>query len=119
MGFSRHPLKPLSTDHVLVEAVYGLGEGLVGGELEADRYEVSVRVGGGAGGRGAGSRSIRGRWTCWGWGWWAGLAGSWSRWVGKLVRVQVGGGAGGPGQSWSVYRLGEGLVVPGLAECTE
>ena len=42
VGFSRHPLKPLSTDHVLVEAVYGLGEGLVGGELEGDRYEVSI-----------------------------------------------------------------------------
>ena len=41
VGFSRHPLKPLSSDCVLVEAVYGLGEGLVSGELEADRYEVS------------------------------------------------------------------------------
>ncbi len=40
VGFSRHPLTPLSTDHVLVEAVYGLGEGLVSGEFEADRYEV-------------------------------------------------------------------------------
>ena len=40
VGFSRHPLKPVSTDNVLVEAVYGLGEGLVSGELEADRYEV-------------------------------------------------------------------------------
>ena len=43
VGFSRHPLKPLSTDHVLVEAVYGLGEGLVSGALEADRYEVRVQ----------------------------------------------------------------------------
>ena len=41
VGFSRHPLKPLSSDVALVEAVYGLGEGLVSGELEADRYEVS------------------------------------------------------------------------------
>ena len=40
VGFSRHPLKPLSSDCVLIEAVYGLGEGLVSGELEADRYEV-------------------------------------------------------------------------------
>ena len=40
VAFSRHPLKPLSSDAVLVEAVYGLGEGLVSGELEADRYEV-------------------------------------------------------------------------------
>ena len=42
MGFSRHPLKPLSANCVFVEAVYGLGEGLVSGELEADRYEVST-----------------------------------------------------------------------------
>ena len=44
VGFSRHPLKPVSSDAVLVEAVYGLGEGLVSGELEADRYEVRVCV---------------------------------------------------------------------------
>ena len=44
VGFSRHPLKPVSSDAVLVEAVYGLGEGLVSGELEADRYEVCVCV---------------------------------------------------------------------------
>ena len=41
VAFSRHPLSPLTKDTVLVEAVYGLGEGLVSGELEADRYEVS------------------------------------------------------------------------------
>ncbi|XP_065909543.1 rifampicin phosphotransferase-like isoform X2 [Dysidea avara] len=41
VAFSRHPLKPLTADSVLVEAVYGLGEGLVSGELEADSYEVS------------------------------------------------------------------------------
>jgi len=40
VAFSRHPLKPLTADSVLVEAVYGLGEGLVSGELEADSYEV-------------------------------------------------------------------------------
>ena len=40
VAFSRHPLTPLSSNTVLVEAVYGLGEGLVSGELEADRYEV-------------------------------------------------------------------------------
>ena len=40
VAFSRHPLTPLSSDSVLVEAVYGLGEGLVSGELEADRYQV-------------------------------------------------------------------------------
>ena len=27
---------------MLIEAVYGLGEGLVSGELEADRYEVGM-----------------------------------------------------------------------------
>ncbi|XP_064399663.1 rifampicin phosphotransferase-like isoform X2 [Halichondria panicea] len=41
VAFSRHPLSPITKDAVLVEAVYGLGEGLVSGELEADRYEVS------------------------------------------------------------------------------
>ena len=41
VGFSRHPLKPLSSDVSLIEAVYGLGEGLVSGLLEADRYEVT------------------------------------------------------------------------------
>lgn len=40
VAFSRHPLKPLSEGSVLIEAVYGLGEGLVSGELEADSYEV-------------------------------------------------------------------------------
>ena len=40
VAFSRHPLKPLSSNSVFIEAVYGLGEGLVSGELEADRYEV-------------------------------------------------------------------------------
>ena len=42
VGFSRHPLKPLSSNCVLLEAVYGLGEGLVSGALEADRYEVII-----------------------------------------------------------------------------
>ncbi|CAI8037287.1 Prodigiosin synthesizing transferase PigC [Geodia barretti] len=41
VGFSRHPLLPVSSHSVLVEAVYGLGEGLVSGLLEADRYQVS------------------------------------------------------------------------------
>ena len=41
VAFSRHPLKPLTEGSVLIEAVYGLGEGLVSGELEADSYEVS------------------------------------------------------------------------------
>lgn len=40
VAFSRHPLKPISAECVFIEAVYGLGEGLVSGELEADRFEV-------------------------------------------------------------------------------
>ena len=40
VAFSRHPLTPLSSNTVLVEAVFGLGEGFVSGELEVDRYEV-------------------------------------------------------------------------------
>ena len=40
VAFSRHPLKPISGNCVFIEAVFGLGEGLVGGELEADRFEV-------------------------------------------------------------------------------
>ena len=42
VAFSRHPLKPISSNSVFIEAVYGLGEGLVSGELEADRYEVKL-----------------------------------------------------------------------------
>jgi pyruvate,water dikinase len=41
VAFSRHPLRPLSTPVVFIEAVLGLGEGLVSGELVADQYEVS------------------------------------------------------------------------------
>ncbi len=44
VAFSRHPLSPITKDAVLVEAVYGLGEGLVSGELEADRYEASLLI---------------------------------------------------------------------------
>ena len=47
VAFSRHPLKPISADCVFIEAVYGLGEGLVSGELEADRHEVRERERGG------------------------------------------------------------------------
>ena len=59
VGFSRHPLKPLSSDCVLIEAVYGLGEGLVSGELEADRYEVRRE-----GGRGGGVEGVYGCVSC-------------------------------------------------------
>ena len=40
VAFSRHPLKPISGNCVFIESVFGLGEGLVGGELEGDRFEV-------------------------------------------------------------------------------
>lgn len=40
VAFSRHPLKPISSNAVYIESVYGLGEGLVSGEFDADQYEV-------------------------------------------------------------------------------
>ena len=40
VAFSRHPLKPISSNSVYIESVYGLGEGLVSGEFDADQYEV-------------------------------------------------------------------------------
>jgi rifampicin phosphotransferase len=39
--FSRHPIKVLDRDLILVSSVWGLGEGLVSGELESDDFEVS------------------------------------------------------------------------------
>lgn len=44
VAFSRQPLKPITANCVFIEAVYGLGEGLVSGELEADRYEVNSQI---------------------------------------------------------------------------
>ncbi len=40
VAFSRNPLRPGDRDTVVVESVWGQGEGLVGGELEADRFDV-------------------------------------------------------------------------------
>eukprot|EP01137_Pigoraptor_chileana_P023651 Opistho-2@90297 len=40
VAFSRHPLKAVSVGCVFVEAVYGLGEGLVSGEIEPDSFEI-------------------------------------------------------------------------------
>ncbi|WP_374075067.1 phosphoenolpyruvate synthase [Bdellovibrio bacteriovorus] len=40
VAFSRNPIKALDRDHLLVSSVWGLGEGLVSGELDADHYEV-------------------------------------------------------------------------------
>lgn len=45
VAFSRHPLKPMHVPRlVLVEAVFGLGEGLVQGTIPADRYEIAERT---------------------------------------------------------------------------
>ena len=38
VSFSRNPMAPLDRQHVIVDAVYGLGEGLVSGLLDADHY---------------------------------------------------------------------------------
>ncbi|KAJ3412931.1 hypothetical protein HDV05_008719 [Chytridiales sp. JEL 0842] len=46
VAFSRHPLKPVSVDAVLVESVWGQGEALVSGLVEPDSFEVA-RVSGG------------------------------------------------------------------------
>jgi pyruvate,water dikinase len=40
VAFSRNPIKPLDREHCLVSSVWGLGEGLVSGELDADHFEV-------------------------------------------------------------------------------
>ncbi len=40
VAFSRDPTAPLQRDTIVVDAVYGLGEGLVGGALEADHFTV-------------------------------------------------------------------------------
>ena len=40
VAFSRNPVSPLERESIIVDAVYGLGEGLVSGALEADHFEV-------------------------------------------------------------------------------
>lgn len=40
VGFSRDPIHPLKRDQMIISSVYGLGEGLVSGELDADHYYV-------------------------------------------------------------------------------
>ena len=40
VAFSRDPTAPLDRDRTVVDAVYGLGEGLVGGAHEADHFTV-------------------------------------------------------------------------------
>lgn len=41
VAFSRNPIKQLDRDSVVVSSVYGLGEGLVSGELDADHFLYS------------------------------------------------------------------------------
>ncbi len=38
--FTRNPMNPLDRDHLWVDSVFGLGEGLVSGDLAADHFEV-------------------------------------------------------------------------------
>ena len=38
VAFSRNPLRPGDRDSVVIESVWGLGEGLVSGEMPADRF---------------------------------------------------------------------------------
>ncbi len=40
VAFSRNPIHPLDRDSLVVSSVWGLGEGLVSGELDADHFEV-------------------------------------------------------------------------------
>lgn len=40
VAFSRDPVRPLDRDSLVVASVYGLGEGLVSGALEADHFRV-------------------------------------------------------------------------------
>jgi phosphohistidine swiveling domain-containing protein len=39
--FSRNPVDPLDRDQIIVESVYGQGEGLVSGVLDADNYMIN------------------------------------------------------------------------------
>ncbi|MBC7690773.1 MAG: phosphoenolpyruvate synthase [Methylotenera sp.] len=41
VGFSRNPMKPLDRETLILSSVWGLGEGLVSGELDADHFEVN------------------------------------------------------------------------------
>ncbi len=41
VAFTRHPIKMSDRDQILVSSVYGVGEGLVDGSLDADHFEIS------------------------------------------------------------------------------
>ena len=38
--FSRNPIQPTDRSHLVLSSVWGLGEGLVSGELDADHFEI-------------------------------------------------------------------------------
>ncbi len=40
VAFSRHPIRILDRDQLLISSVWGLGEGLVSGALDSDNFEV-------------------------------------------------------------------------------
>jgi len=39
--FTRNPVHPLDREHLVISSVWGLGDGLVSGELEADTFQVN------------------------------------------------------------------------------
>jgi pyruvate,water dikinase len=41
VGFSRDPIHPTHRDTLIISAVWGFGEGLVSGELDADHFDVN------------------------------------------------------------------------------
>lgn len=41
VGFSRDPIHPMKREQMIISAVYGVGEGLVSGELDSDNYYVN------------------------------------------------------------------------------
>lgn len=41
VGFSRNPINLLKREQMMISSVYGLGEGLVSGELDADHYYIT------------------------------------------------------------------------------
>ncbi len=44
VAFSRHPIKVLDRELILISGVWGQGEGLVSGELESDNFEVDRKT---------------------------------------------------------------------------
>ncbi len=40
VGFSRDPIHPMKREQMIISSVFGIGEGLVSGELDADHYYV-------------------------------------------------------------------------------